>query len=103
MSGKGCDWVQDWQGFSTINESLPTAELRRVDVALDVVDGSVTHESVLAAYQAMQFKRQTGGRNPKMKKIEGSSACDGRTIYIGARESSRFIRCYEKDGRESQK
>lgn len=96
MPGKGCEWVHDWAGFAMLRQSLPTAELRRVDVAFDAVDGSVTHEGVLAAYEALQFKRQTGGRNPKMKKIEGSSVCDGRTVYIGARESSRFIRCYEK-------
>lgn len=96
MSGKGCDWVQDWAGFSRICDTLPTAQLRRVDVKLDIVDGSVTHERVLDAYASLRFKRQTGGRNPKMKKIEGSSVCDGRTIYIGARDSSRFIRCYEK-------
>jgi phage replication initiation protein len=96
MSGKGCEWVEDWAGFARLYDVLPTAELRRVDVALDTVDGSVTHDGVLAAYESLQFKRQTGGRNPKMKKIEGSSVCDGRTIYIGARESARFIRCYEK-------
>ncbi len=96
MSGKGCEWVQDWAGFARLYTVLPTAQLRRVDVALDVVDGSVTHEAVLSAYESMQFKRPNGGRNPKMKKIEGSSVCDGRTVYVGARESSRFIRCYEK-------
>lgn len=103
MSGKGCDWVEDWEGFSKLYEVLLTADIRRVDVALDVVDGSVTHESVLAAYESFQFKRQTGGRNPKMKKIEGSSVCDGRTIYVGARESARFIRCYEKGWEALQK
>lgn len=96
MSGKGCGWVEDWAGFARLYDKLPSAELRRVDVKLDAVDGSITHDSVLAAYASMQFKRQTGGRNPKMKKIEGSSPCDGRTVYVGARDSSRFIRCYEK-------
>lgn len=103
MSGKGCDWVQDWAGFSRLYDVLPTAQLRRVDVKLDVVDGSVTHERVLSAYESLQFKRPMAGRNPKMKKIEGSSVCDGRTIYIGARDSARFIRCYEKGWEELSK
>lgn len=96
MPGKGCEWVHDWAGFAMLRQSLPTAELRRVDVKLDTFDGSMTHERVLSAYEALQFKRKTGGRNPKMKKVESSSVCDGRTVYVGARESARFIRCYEK-------
>lgn len=31
-----------------------------------------------------------------MKKVEGSDPKDGRTIYVGARDSEKFIRCYEK-------
>ena len=96
MAGKGCDWVGDWSGFARLYDTLPTAQLRRVDVKLDLFDGSVTHDSVLSAFESFQFKRTTGGRNPKMRKIDGSSLCDGRTIYIGARDSVRFIRCYEK-------
>lgn len=38
----------------------------------------------------------SGGRQPKMKKVEGSDPKDGRTIYVGARDSEKFIRCYEK-------
>jgi DNA relaxase NicK len=75
---------------------LNTPELRRVDVKLDIVDGSVTHESVLLAHERQEFKRKEGGRNPKLKKVETSCPQDGRTVYVGSRTSARFIRCYEK-------
>ena len=93
MSGAGCSFVDRWD---LLAQSLPSigGELRRVDVALDFFDGEVGHDSVLAAYEAGAFCR--GGRPPKMRKVEGSCPTDGRTIYIGSRESSKFIRCYEK-------
>lgn len=96
MPGAGCGWVEDWQGMAMLYKSLPKAELRRADVKLDFTDGSVTHDMVLAAYEQKLFKREGVGRNPKMRKVEGGSVCDGKTIYIGARESAKFIRCYEK-------
>lgn len=97
MSGKGCEWVEDWNALAGLRTRLDSAELRRVDICLDTYDGSVTHESVLAAYEQELFKRPEGGRNPKLKKVETSCTTDGRTIYIGSRSSSpRFIRCYEK-------
>lgn len=96
MTGKGCEWVRDWKGVAGLVGGLDSADLRRVDLAVDTYDGSVTHEKVMAAYEAGSFKREGGGRNPKLKKVESSEVTDGRTIYIGARTSSRFLRCYEK-------
>lgn len=96
MSGKGCEWVEDWNALEAVKSSLLNCELRRIDICLDTFDGSVTHEGVLAAHEQGEFKRAEGGRNPKLKKVESSCPTDGRTIYIGARSSYRFIRCYEK-------
>ena len=96
MTGKGCEWVRDWKGMAGLVGALDSADIRRVDLAVDTYDGSVTHEKVMAAYEAGSFKREGGGRNPKLKKVESSEVTDGRTIYIGARTSSRFLRCYEK-------
>lgn len=97
MSGKGCEWVEDWDALAGLRTVLDAAELRRVDICLDTYDGSISHESVISAYEKGLFKRSEGGRNPKLKKVETSCVTDGRTIYIGSRSSSpRFIRCYEK-------
>ena len=78
---------------------LQRAELMRVDLKVDTIDGSVSHEKVLEAYKEGRFKREGGGRNPVLKTVETSRVVDGRTAYVGARTSSRFIRCYEKDGK----
>lgn len=94
MPGQGCEWVQDWQKIAALHGILDTAEIRRCDLALTFFDGSVTHEKVLQAHAANLFS--CGGRQPKMKKIEGSDPRDGRTVYVGARDSEKFIRCYEK-------
>ena len=96
MPGKGCEWVANWAGMAALHEVLNSAELRRVDVKLDSVDGSLSHEGVLSAYDQGKFKREGGGRNPKLKKVETSCPEDGRTIYVGSRTSAKFIRCYEK-------
>ena len=96
MPGKGCGWVCDWNVFAGLVGVLDRAELMRVDLKIDTIDGSVSHEKVLDAYKAGRFKREGGGRNPVLKTVETSRVEDGRTAYIGARTSSRFIRCYEK-------
>lgn len=95
MGGLGCGYITGWQHLVHSLQKIG-AELRRVDVALDLYDGEVVHEDVLAAYEAGKFKRPHVGRSPKLKKVETSCPTDGRTIYIGSRESARFIRCYEK-------
>ena len=70
------------------------AELRRVDLALTIHDGSVTHDRVVQAHANGMFS--SGGRNPKSRVITGSDPRDGRTFYAGSRQGAKFIRCYEK-------
>lgn len=93
MSGTGCEWVQDWAAMETGLQSID-AQLRRVDLALTTHDGSVTHERVVQAHQDGQFS--SGGRNPKRRDITGSDPRDGRTVYVGARDGAKYVRCYEK-------
>ena len=96
MSGTGCEWVQDWAAMAKALESLQ-AQLRRVDLALTTHDGSVTHDHVVKAHQDGLFC--TGGRNPKRRDITGSDPRDGRTVYVGARDGAKYVRCYEKGSR----
>ena len=93
MPGTGCEWVQDWAAMETGLQSID-AQLRRVDLALTTHDGSVTHERVVQAHQDGQFS--SGGRNPKRRDITGSDPRDGRTVYVGARDGAKYVRCYEK-------
>ena len=93
MSGAGCEWVQDWQTMATALQGIG-AELRRVDLALTIHDGSVTHDRVVQAHANGMFS--SGGRNPKSRIITGSDPRDGRTFYAGSRDGAKYVRCYEK-------
>jgi phage replication initiation protein len=94
LTGKGCEWVQDWDALETV-EGLPSAQIRRLDIALTTWKGEVGHDSVLNAHKAGRFT--TRGRPPVLSQITSSDPRAGRTCYIGKREQSdKFMRCYEK-------
>jgi phage replication initiation protein len=94
MPGKGCEWVQDWDAVQGVEE-LPSAQIRRLDVALTTWDGEVTHETVLKAHQEGRFI--TRGRPPALQQITSSDPRAGRTCNVGKREKSdKFFRAYEK-------
>ena len=94
MTGKGCEWVQDWDAIQAV-EDLERAEIRRLDIALTTWDGEVTHERVCAAHAAGGFV--TRGRPPEMRTIVSTDPRAGRTCYVGKRErSDKFFRAYEK-------
>lgn len=93
LQGGGCGFVGDWRGLAGFIES--NGQIRRVDVALDTRDGSVSHKRVIEAHAAGLFKRGVG-RPPELTTIEKSSLVDGRSAFVGARVSPVYIRCYEK-------
>lgn len=93
MSGKGCEWVQDWDALEPV-EHLPKSEPRRVDVALTTWDGEITHDRVVQAHTSGQF--ECGGRPPDLQQITSSNDRAGRTCYVGKRTSDKFFRSYEK-------
>jgi DNA relaxase NicK len=94
LTGKACEWVKDWDAAEAL-ESLPAAEIRRLDVALTTWEGQVSHDIVTAAHVAGRFS--SGGRPPDMQTITSSNERAGRTIYVGKREKSdKFFRAYEK-------
>ena len=76
-------------------DQLESFELKRVDLALDRFDGSHWHE-VDAAWGAGEFCPPGGGKKPKAKPIDSRRPEDGRTYYVGNRESAKFYRGYEK-------
>jgi DNA relaxase NicK len=96
ISGDGCAWVTDWsKAMDACSDGLQSFELKRVDVALDRFDGSHWHE-VDAAWAAGEFCPPGGGKKPKAKPIDSRRPEDGRTYYVGSRESAKFYRGYEK-------
>lgn len=94
ISGRGCEWVEDWQKAEAAIAELPGYETRRVDIALDTYKREVTHETVLEAHRSGLF--QTQGRPPKLSQILPEDPRDGRTIYVGNRDQGKFMRGYEK-------
>jgi phage replication initiation protein len=94
ITGKGCEWVRDWSAIQEV-EALPSAEIKRLDIALTTWQGEIGHERVEAAHKAGRFS--SGGRPPDMQLILNSNERAGRTIYVGKREKSdKFFRGYEK-------
>lgn len=94
VPAKGCEWVQDWAALDAV-EALPSAEIRRLDVALTTWDGEIGHDLVVKAHQEGRFI--TNGRPPAMRTIVSTDPRAGRTCYVGAREKSdKFLRAYEK-------
>ena len=55
-------------------------------------------KKILDAYFAGDFKREGGGRNPKMKKVESSDITDGRTVYIELELLPDFFVATKRDG-----
>jgi DNA relaxase NicK len=93
ITGKGCEWVQDWSMVQKVEE-IPDAQIRRLDIALTTWEGQVTHDTVVEAHTLGRF---TVRRPPAMQQIISSDPRAGRTCYIGKREQSdKFMRCYEK-------
>lgn len=93
LSGRGCEWVSDWDQVRAVEE-MPSAQVRRLDLALTTWAGEVTHQQVVEAHTAGRF---TVRRPPKLRQIISSDPRQGRTCYIGEREKSdKFMRCYEK-------
>lgn len=94
LTGRGCEWIPDWDEAQSALMTCSAYEPRRVDIALDTFKREVTHESVLEAYRGGLFT--TSGRPPKMSQILPDDAYDGRTIYVGKRDQGKFLRAYEK-------
>jgi len=93
LTGKGCEWVQDWDALDTL-EDLPSSQVRRLDVALTTWDGEVTHDMIVNAHGAGKFG--CGGRPPALRQITSSDERAGRTCYVGNRKADKFFRAYEK-------
>ena len=93
MSGKGCEWVQDWDAVQSIAR-LPESQPRRLDIALTTWKGEITHDTVVQAHAGGRF--HSGGRPPALQQVTSSDERAGKTCYVGKRTSDKFFRAYEK-------
>lgn len=93
IPGEGCSWVQRWDAVEEV-ERLPSAEPRRLDIALTTWKGEVSHEDVVHAHKIGRFT--TRGRPPNLEQFLNSDERKGRTCYVGERTAEKFLRAYEK-------
>jgi DNA relaxase NicK len=94
LSGAGCRFIESWDFFEAVTQALPEFAYRRVDLALDVPDGTCSHDRTVAAFRAGSFF--TGGQRPRGDRIEPEDRAHGCTFYVGNRRGWKFFRGYDK-------
>jgi len=91
INGSGSKWLIPEQAANLI-DVLHDAEIKRLDIALDVFDGSVTKDIAFSQHALGGFDR--GGRRPSKELYDKYES--GFTFYVGSRSSSRYLRIYCK-------
>lgn len=91
INGSGAKWLIVEKAALLI-DVLSEAEIKRLDIALDTFDGSVSKEVALSQHELGGFDR--GGRRPSKEMRDRYE--NGFTFYVGSRTSSRYIRIYCK-------
>lgn len=101
LTGHGCGMVADWTAFDAfIRARLLEFSHRRVDLAVDFLDGSMTYEHIEASWHLGGFDPLRGSRPSRDRQGYPET---GRTFYVGTRSSSdRFHRGYEKGMKEGR-
>ena len=94
LSGAGCQFVESWDFFEAVTQALPEFSYRRIDLALDVPDGSCSHDRTVEAYRTGQFDSR--GRRPRGDRHEPEDRKHGCTFYVGDRRGWKFFRGYDK-------
>lgn len=98
IKGQGCGMVKDWAPVVEHFSTLRKAKITRVDVALDVFDGSLKLLDIWNKRDQRDLWRFTPGKPPKFVPYGDMLVAgkDGRTLYVGTRDSDTFMRIYEK-------
>jgi phage replication initiation protein len=95
IEGGGCRLISDWDAMAHYVSELPGFRITRVDLAVDVHDGSFSVDD--CASWAMEGRLNSGGRNPALD-TQGDwlTRQHGRTLYVGKAQNGKMMRCYEK-------
>jgi phage replication initiation protein len=96
LTGTGCQWVQDWDRAQEAAEGCGEYEAKRVDIALDTFNRSVSLDSTLEAYRAGRFRLPGPGKPPKCIVTKPEQSVDSAIIRIGTRTANKYLRGYEK-------
>jgi phage replication initiation protein len=96
LPGEGCALVEDWDALAMFLRDGLAARITRADAAHDDFKGTHSVDDAAQAYLEGRFKLR--GRQPKHDtKGDWLNPCgEGRTLYVGSRESGKLYRGYEK-------
>jgi len=94
LNGTGCAKLNDWARIRQWGEQSG-ASITRTDLAYDDYEGlTVSIDKALAWREQGLF--HDAGRPPSCKLIDDLGSNKGKTLYIGARQSVKCCRIYEK-------
>lgn len=97
ITGHGCSIVKKWEVMYCMLQDKD-ARITRVDIAIDIMDKSITYEQIVDLYDAGGFN--TAGNTPLCYEHKsgkrGDRSSHGRTFEIGKRKNGKMVRCYEK-------
>lgn len=99
IKGQGCAMVKDWAFIEQRLLELAHCRISRIDIALDLFNGSLTIEDAWACRKDRSlWVSGKGGRPPQFTPVGHPEIRDdnGRTLYIGSRGGDVFQRLYEK-------
>jgi len=98
LNGSGCAAsTQGWEQHMRCHLQHWQARITRIDLAADFYQGQYTVDKALSDYTTDQFSQ--GARRPRCdQRGDWVNTHDtrGRTFYVGARGSGKFLRVYEK-------
>jgi phage replication initiation protein len=100
LTGDGCAQVQHWDEIVSMLEHVQ-ARITRLDLAADFPEGEVSVDDALAAFREGAFA--SCGKPPSGRLVDDLGSGSGRTLYVGAGQSSKLCRVYEKGRQLGQK
>lgn len=94
LNAHACRRIQDWNAVRLWGEMF-AATITRVDLAHDDFGGE--HVSIVNALQWLKDGAfSSTGRPPARQLVDDLESGKGKTLYIGRRQSGKFLRIYEK-------
>ena len=94
ITGSDCEKITNWNDIHSLINSLNDAEIKRIDIAVDVTKSN-SLKLIIKAHSAGQFTVR--GKTPTILPIGNFTKDDGRarTVLIGKRTNGKMLRAYE--------
>ena len=98
LNGHGMRYINNEVGIQSLYDlSLNlNMEIKRVDIAIDDFAGDFDLNEIMEMYKNDEYNVRKKPKITMVGDFISQDPSDGRTIYIGSRQSARYIRHYEK-------